>query len=1022
MGWWQTLTSWRSAPSPAQPYAAVERWARPVTFTLNLPPEMSESGSAAGWSTARVSREFAMSVPAVKRGRDLICGTLGTLRLRKHDARRRVVDSELLDQPEPDIARSVTMTFSVEDMLFEGRAWWRILEFGPDGFPAKVRRLESSSVNVRRDGRVYVSREGQAQGQAMEWVPDAELIRIDCPNDPLLVVGARAIRAAHALDRAAARYADEPLPLGYFTPSGDVDPGDDDDIEEILDDFEDARARRVWAYVGAGLTPHVLQWNPEQLQLGKARDTAVLELSRLLGVDPEELGVSTTSRTYQNAEQRRLDLVDFTLAAYVVAIEDRLSMPDVTPPGYYCRAEYGGFLRSDTKTRMETYQVGRQVGVYDDERIAQLEDVPLQTVRNARAQGVPPAAATVPAGPAPSARPQQEESSPVDNTTSALEVRFAVDEPAVTIGFAMDSGVSEFKADAEKRTVSGLVIPWNTVAYSRGYHWMFAPGSLHWAVESRVKLDRDHEYGSELGRALTLTNGTTGLAGTFKVARGAEGDRILALAEDSVYDGFSASVTFDAEADGWTAHPDNSSIRLVHSATLRKVAITAMPAFDDARVAAVTARREQEIPAMTAPAAPAPAPPSPEPPVPAPPDLAAFTAGLTAAISTAVAETFARLPQPQQPPERQVVPAGRAVVVRESPVYLMNGHGPSLVRDSWKARTENDHEAIERLRKFAVQTRDAAEQAMVHPEFAVSTGSASQVVPPGYRPELYVTQLMQGRPLVNSVSRGTLSDATPFNIPKFGSATNASSQHVEGVNPTGGTLNLGTATVAPGAISGLFELTREIVDSANPAVDAIAMAAMQESYSQQTEALLYAELNGTNGQGGTITSGFVPSGTQAATVTGSAGGVEAGGDELLTAVRGQMALYGFRRFGRANRAHLSQEATQAFAGAKDTTGRPLLPYVGAQNSVGTANTQTEGYEIDGLLFTPTWSMIGNASGDADVLFFNSVDVWAWESPLLMFRFEERGGPARIDLALFGYFATRILRPVGLSAIRYTVTP
>ncbi|MBN9739507.1 hypothetical protein DMP23_00035 [Amycolatopsis sp. A1MSW2902] len=78
--------------------------------------------------------------------------------------------------------------------------------------------------------------------------------------------------------------------------------------------------------------------------------------------------------------------------------------------------------------------------------------------------------------------------------------------------------------------------------------------------------------------------------------------------------------------------------------------------------------------------------------------------------------------------------------------------------------------------------------------------------------------------------------------------------------------------------------------------------------------------------------------------------------------------------------------------------------------------------MDGLPNVPTWSMSGNAAGDADVLIFNRNDVWAWESPLLTFRFEERGGPANIDLALFGYVAVRLLRPTGLHAIRHTVTP
>src|SRR5690606_33657934 len=367
-----------------------------------------------------------------------------------------------------------------------------------------------------------------------------------------------------------------------------------------------------------------------------------------------------------------------------------------------------------------------------------------------------------------------------------------------------------------------------------------------------------------------------------------------------------------------------------------------------------------------------------------------------------------------QPQDRQVVPAGRAVVTREAPVYLMNGHGPSLVRDSWKARTEGDHEAAERLRKFSRQTQDAAEQAMHAAgggaDFAVSTATASGVVPPGYRPDLYVTQLMQGRPLVDAVSRGTLSDATPFNIPAFVSAADATDTHVEGTNPSAGTLTLGTVTVTPGAISGLFELTREIVDSANPAVDAIAMAAMQESYAQQTEALVYAQLNGNTGQGGTPSNGLVPSGAQVETSA-------ADGPEFIGQIRELLAKYPFRRFGAPNRAHVSAEGTSLLATATGEDGRPLLPSVGAQNTAGVGNAVQQGWFIDGLAFTPTWSMTGNTSGDADALIFNSADVWAWESPLLMFRFEERNGPARIDLALFGYFATRVLRPVGIAAVR-----
>ena len=386
----------------------------------------------------------------------------------------------------------------------------------------------------------------------------------------------------------------------------------------------------------------------------------------------------------------------------------------------------------------------------------------------------------------------------------------------------------------------------------------------------------------------------------------------------------------------------------------------------------------------------------------------------------------------------QPVRAARFTVGREEPVYMLNGTGPSLVRDAWYARMHNDDDAQQRIRKFSRQVEDVSTVAQARLRFitgqslgeqftASSTANAAALIPPGYRPDLFIPQLVQGRPFVNAVSSGIIGNATPFVVPVFGSATGATADHVEGVNPTDGTLAFTTKTVTPGAISGLLKLNREIVDSSNPAIDQIALAAMRESYARQTETKVYTLLNGSSGQGGTITpapppatQGFVPSGAQVTTATGAAAGGLAGG-ALLDAVRSQMALYPFRRFAAPDISLMSQEATTAFAGAKDTTGRPLLPSVGTVNAVGSGGALTQGWFVDGLPHVPAWAITGNAAGDADTFMLNRADVWAWESPTLLFRYEERSGPAIIELALFGYFATHLLRPVGLSSIRLTVT-
>ncbi|MDQ5815820.1 MAG: phage major capsid protein [Actinomycetota bacterium] len=584
---------------------------------------------------------------------------------------------------------------------------------------------------------------------------------------------------------------------------------------------------------------------------------------------------------------------------------------------------------------------------------------------------------------------------------------------------------ASFQTDAEKRTVTGMFVPWGQVARSGLAKWRFARGSLRWATERRIKLNLGHDHKEAVGVATRIDNGTAGLYGTFKIARGEQGDRALALAEDGVLDGFSIEVDFD-EDDGWTPDPDDDDVRLVQSGRLAGVALTAFPAFDDARVDRVAATREgvamaddkkddkQEMEADES--------------------EARFdgmlqglankvvdsqqklNAEMAQSVGESISEGVKTALENIGDPQRGSVKAARYTVTREEPTYRFDGTGHSLVRDAWYAASQKEEDAIDRLRRYRRQTEEVA--TLVNQNFLSfapqTTTTASQIIPPGYRPELYVPQLQQERPYVSAVSQGTLANATPFTVPTFTSVGTGSADHVEGTNPSDGSLTFGTKTVTPQAISGRLVLTREIVDASNPAIDQIAFAAMRESYNRQTEVKVYTLLNGTSGAGGTITAGFVPSGAQAVTV---AGGTDNQG--LVKQIRKSLADYTFARFAAPTVALMGQGATARLAQAVDTTQRPLFPWADGTNTFGTANAAAGGYQVDSLRFVPAWSNTGTAAGDSQIMILNRSDVWVWESPLLQFRFEEKQGPANIELNIFGYFATHLLRPVGLSGIRIT---
>ena len=594
--------------------------------------------------------------------------------------------------------------------------------------------------------------------------------------------------------------------------------------------------------------------------------------------------------------------------------------------------------------------------------------------------------------------------------------------------FEFPVDVTGFSVDRSRRRISGMVLPWDIAAWDSAgtARWRFRRGSVEIPQSlDRVKLLRDHDPKRVVGKAVAFDDRDDGLYGTFQLSRGTEGDAVLADAEDRILDGFSVGPSVGPE--GWDFDRADPSIRNVSHSKMVETTITAFPAYDDARVASVHASRKGAQGMADSPNGGQGNgdKPDPKPTVLDKPDagMQRFEADLTErfgkltehveqsakasgeaiakAVSDAVAVAFGRL-EDIDASGRGAEAAARIKVISEPPVYrFAGGHGqPSMVKDAWAYHIDRDLDARDRLRRFQQQQADLVKFA------TVTTGNASEVIPPGYRPDLYVTQLMQGRPIVSQASRGTISDATPFTVPRFVSATGATADHVQGVNPTDGTLDLDTVTVTPGAISGVFKLTREIIDAANPAIDAISMAAMRESWNRQTEQKAYAELNVDANVGLNRTVSLALLDTDAELET----------DQTIKVARDLLARYPFTRFASPTGAVIGQLVTRNFANAKDSTGRPLLPSIGAQNAAGVGNAVQQGWFVDGLPFVPAWA-ITQAVGDELGLILNRADWWVWESPLLTFRFEEKSGPAMVELALFGYYATKVLRPAGIFSLR-----
>ena len=325
-----------------------------VLEAMNVDPD-DLTPSPYGWSALAgasdgatyVDRATALTVPAVKRARDLIAGTIATAPLLEvaPDGTYRSPRA-ILAQPDPTRPTPNVLASTVADLCFEGVSYWYVTErYAEDGRPFRAKHLPFDTVQTETNSYGDVT-ELYVMGQKVD---PANVIGFEALSGGWLRAGARTIRTAAKLEHAVRIFADKPLPLMVLKNMGPK--LTEDQVDELLA-YWDATDDRSVKYAGRDIDMNPVGWSPEQLGLNDARAHQAQQLARLTGVPAWYLSAdSGGSMTYTTTTQTRLDLYALALAPYATAIESRLSMDDVTGRGTRVRFDFSEFLRSDPELR-----------------------------------------------------------------------------------------------------------------------------------------------------------------------------------------------------------------------------------------------------------------------------------------------------------------------------------------------------------------------------------------------------------------------------------------------------------------------------------------------------------------------------------------------------------------------------------------------------------------------------------------------------------------------------------------------
>lgn len=1070
MTWWSGITErWRSLWRGSRT-ARFSATPRPIDDVIGEMLGVAPGGYAT--SAARVSRDVALQVAAVQRARNELCA-IGTLPLQLYRGDQLLV-SPLLRQVDPDVPNVVVLAQTIEDLVFDAVAWWRITSQDYAGFPLTARRVAPESVSLDppadrspanlpsgfdpRNPDKFLWLDGQPVAKSL-------MIRFDSPNPALLVANARTIRRALLLDKLAAAYADNPRPLDYFTESDDpqVIPMTEDEIPVFLAKWRTGRKRSGTGYI-PGNVKHVpiSAPSPQELQLVELQKQCTLEIAQGTGIDPEDLGVSVTSRIYFNSVDRAQQKVNRTYAPYMRAIEQRLSMGDVTPYGQTITFDLTDYLKPAPLDQVTYWEGLQRMGVTDAAEIRTWAGLP----------GAPPAGAGSSSGAAPA------------GTAAAAHrpVRtFAL--PAQSRHFTLgEHSRHRFTVDAPARTITGLAVPWGAVSAPQfGWRYTFAAGSLEWSDVPRVKHLREHI--APVGKAVRLTPESEGLAAVMDVQPGTDGDDLLSAAQHGTVDGFSVGVSFSENpADGDVVVDEEEQLVTVLRATLHEVSSTALPSFDDARHTAVRAslgghmfcplcgRRHPPGVACTVAAAlpgvaygadAAPPQTTAAPPhnhsvaapqqngvapthtytvaapgqyVPAPPyghtdaappqDGAAPRQAGQAAATPATAPVFAQLPAGTT--EAQLTAALGQLVAAAPPgaappagrAYVDPGHSPLHVQEPEPYRLVFGRHGEQQLRPgthdFSADLRAywtlgdtaAGDRALRFVQRAfVDTGDVGALNPVRQRPDMYVDQREYSYPVWDAINKGTLTDITPFVFPKFSAATGLVGPHTEGQEPTPGTFVATSQTVTPSANSGKAQITREVWDQGgNPQISTLIWQQMVRGWYEGLEAAAVAVLNAATPPSIPLTAG---------------GGT--GGAGLVQELSQAMARLQYVRGGFTMNAGFTQvDLYEALVGATDSAGAPLLPILQPQNRNGASQARFGTVNLGGVDWLPAWALAATGDVEASSYLFDTAVVHGWASAPQRLTLDQVE-VANVYLGVWGYQATAISDVSGVREILFDPT-
>lgn len=350
---------------------------KPATVEAQYAPQVMSEQFPTLYSAigARVSRHDAMTVPSVARARNLICGTVASIPLEYYNKKTGevIAPPRWINQLAKNQPSFITIAWICDSLFMYGISYLLVKErYQEDGRPASFEWIANTRVTYDTDILGITVKQYYVDAVPVSM---ADIVTIQGFDEGILERGSQTIRAAIDVERAAATNSANPQPAGFLKNSGaDLSPAE---VQGIIAAWKRARQNNSTAFLTSTLDYSPVAFSPKDMLYNDAIQNLSTQVARLANVPAYYLSADqNTTMTYANVQDERKQFFALSLEPYIMAIQSRLSMDDISTAGHEVRfAVHDTFLKSDPLVELQVIEKMLSLGLISTEQAMEMTDL-----------------------------------------------------------------------------------------------------------------------------------------------------------------------------------------------------------------------------------------------------------------------------------------------------------------------------------------------------------------------------------------------------------------------------------------------------------------------------------------------------------------------------------------------------------------------------------------------------------------------------------------------------------------------